>query len=284
MNRIVSSALALLLAASTAYAGEQPWFAPAPGGSSSGLTIGTTTVTGCGTSGFVLYNNAGSLGCQASGGGFPAPAGTAALPGLSVGTTAYGLYQGTNTLGVSVAGASVADYGVTNAGWTFPGNVWVNGGYLQSSAGMQVIATTTLTLGSGGASLWNLQSSGTFTLSTGNAYDIATAANPLRTLYAASFSSAGTVPTTTTGTCTTIGAATGGATAGKFTTTTGCGASTTIILSGMPATTNGYACNAQDQTTTADTVVQTASSTTSATFKVSATATSDVISYHCTGY
>lgn len=35
----------------------------------SGITVGTTTVGGCGTNGFVLFNNAGVLGCEAGGGG-----------------------------------------------------------------------------------------------------------------------------------------------------------------------------------------------------------------------
>lgn len=62
---------------------------------------------------------------------FPAPAGTSSLPGSSVGTTAYGMFQATNQLGFSVAGADKLDYGTTNSGsWTFTGNVFTNGSYI----------------------------------------------------------------------------------------------------------------------------------------------------------
>jgi hypothetical protein len=51
----------------------------------------------------------------------------------------------------------------------------------------------------------------------------------------------------------------------------------------MPATTTGYSCILQDQTTIADTLKQTSSTTTSATFTTT-TASGDSITYDCRGW
>lgn len=92
--------------------------------------------------------------------------------------------------------------------------------------------------------------------------------------------SIGTVPTGTTGSCSASGFV-GGATAGKFTAPL-CAAGT-IILSGLPTAPNGYTCNAQDQTTPADFLRQTANSVSSVTFGAT-TALNDVIVFQCTGW
>ena len=99
-------------------------------------------------------------------------------------------------------------------------------------------------------------------------------------VFAAGLVSSGTLPTLTTGTCSGSGAA-GGSLAGTFVAAT-CAAGT-YILSGLPTAPTGYSCNAEDRTTTADTLQQTAASTTSATFKAT-TATSDVIQFNCLAY
>ena len=92
--------------------------------------------------------------------------------------------------------------------------------------------------------------------------------------------SIGTAPTLTTGSCS--GSSwVGGAVVGKFTAAT-CAAGT-YILSGLPAAPNGYVCNAQDQTTPADTLKQTANSTTSCTL-TSTTVASDVIVVSAVGF
>ena len=57
----------------------------------------------------------------------------------------------------------------------------------------------------------------------------------------------------------------------------------TFILSGLPTAPNGYACTAQDRTTPANTVVQTASSVSSATYTATTTA-ADVVQFFCQGY
>ena len=92
--------------------------------------------------------------------------------------------------------------------------------------------------------------------------------------------SSGAVPTGTSGSCV-ASSFVGGATAGKFTAPT-CAAGT-IILTNMPATTTGYSCILQDQTTIADTLKQTSSTTTSATFTAT-TASGDSITYDCRGW
>ena len=94
------------------------------------------------------------------------------------------------------------------------------------------------------------------------------------------FQSTGPVPTLTTGTCS-AASAVGGSTAGVFTAPL-CAAGT-IILSVLPAATNGYVCDATDQTTPANTLKQTAYTTTSVTFTATTTA-SDIIVWKCRGF
>lgn len=90
----------------------------------------------------------------------------------------------------------------------------------------------------------------------------------------------GSVPTGTTGSCT-ASSFVGGATAGKFTAPL-CAAGT-IILSALPTAPNGYTCNAQDQTTVADLLQQSANTVTSVTFKAT-TALNDVVVFQCTAW
>jgi len=87
----------------------------------------------------------------------------------------------------------------------------------------------------------------------------------------------GTSPVGTTGSCV-ASSFTGGATAGKFAAAV-CAAGT-IILSSLPTAPNGYTCNAQDQTTPADTLKQTANTATSATFTAT-TVAADVVAFSC---
>lgn len=73
----------------------------------------------------------------------------------------------------------------------------------------------------------------------------------------------------------------GGATAGQFTSGT-TGTCTVVITPGLTAV-HGWACFSNDLTTPADTIKQTASSTTTATLSGSTT-TGDVINFQCTAY
>ena len=77
----------------------------------------------------------------------------------------------------------------------------------------------------------------------------------------------------------TLSANSGGQSAGKFT----AGATACTVTITLPASTNGWACKAQDQTTVADAVNQTANTTTSATIS-GTVAVSDVIVYQCMGF
>ena len=90
----------------------------------------------------------------------------------------------------------------------------------------------------------------------------------------------GAAPTLTAGSCS--GSSwTGGATAGTFM-ASACPAGT-FILSGLPPAPHGYHCVANNQTTTANTLVQSANSATSCTLKAT-TAASDVIVVHAIGF
>lgn len=91
------------------------------------------------------------------------------------------------------------------------------------------------------------------------------------------FIAKGAVPTGNTGSCT-ASSFTGGTTAGKFSAAICAGG--TFILSGLPTAPNGYTCTAQDQTTPADTLKQTANTVTSVTFTAT-TVAADVVAFQC---
>jgi hypothetical protein len=113
------------------------------------------------------------------------------------------------------------------------------------------------------------------------AFTVAGGVGIVKSLYVGgSYVAAGSVPTAS-GTCSVAGQ-TGGNTAGALTASGAC-MSGTYILTFANAAPNGWACDASDRTTTADTVKQTASSTTTATFTAT-TANNDVVSFKCTAY
>lgn len=104
---------------------------------SSGLTIGTTAITGGATT-QVLFNlggvvssdsgftYAGSSGAVTAGGLFgTSSVGTAANPSIFVGNATTGLFSVSTTgFGISVNGANKLDYGITTAGtWTLTGGI-----------------------------------------------------------------------------------------------------------------------------------------------------------------
>lgn len=97
---------------------------------------------------------------------------------------------------------------------------------------------------------------------------------------AAGYLSAGTTFTSNAG-CSETSLA-GGATAGKF--NAGAVSCTLIVTMGNSATApNGWACRANDLTTSADTMVQTATAATTATFS-GTVVSGDVINFSCIGY
>ena len=80
--------------------------------------------------------------------------------------------------------------------------------------------------------------------------------------------------------CATISASVGGASAGKFATS---GTSCNLTITFPSAAPNGWYCTANDITTSADKVVQTASTTTSCTFS-GTTSAADVIVWNAVGF
>jgi hypothetical protein len=133
--------------------------------------------------------------------------------------------------------------------------------------GSKITAQTTPTGSATHANAWTAQASGGFS--------IGAAADPgINNIGAAVFLSSGSVPVGTTGTCV-ASSFSGGTTAGKFSAAV-CAAGT-IILSSLPAAPNGYTCTAQDMTTPADTLQQTATTTTSVTFKATTVAADQVV-------
>lgn len=86
------------------------------------------------------------------------------------------------------------------------------------------------------------------------------------------------------GTCA-AGTVTGGAIAGTVALTGNCVSGNTLALTGMPASTTGYACDATDRTAKAVTLVETTTTTTSVTFEFIANSNSaNVIQFKCIGY
>ncbi len=90
----------------------------------------------------------------------------------------------------------------------------------------------------------------------------------------------GSTPTAS-GSCS-VNTQTGGNTAGTFKANGACAAGT-VILTFAATAANGWACDAHDQTTTADAMNQTASSTTSVTFTGSMVSL-DVVAFKCAAY
>lgn len=95
-----------------------------------------------------------------------------------------------------------------------------------------------------------------------------------------SYVGGGSSPTNS-GTCA-VTSQTGGNTVGSFIASGACAAGTYIFGFGFSAP-NGWACDAEDRTTITDTIQQTASTVTNATFKAT-TASADVVSWKCTAY
>jgi hypothetical protein len=110
--------------------------------------------------------------------------------------------------------------------------------------------------------------------------------NAGRMTYTGALNAGGTAPTATGagGTCA-AGAVAGGATAGTVTLTAACASTNTLALTNMPTVATGYACDAADRTSGILNLVQTATTTTGATFTFNATTgATDVIQYKCIGY
>ena len=175
-----------------------------------------------------------------------------------------------------IGGAVVLDYGVTNAN----------------------ILTTAATVGFGN---WGLANSSGIVLTVGGYFGWSPSGNPITGLgvdttltrsaagvvaignigaMSRFFISNGAVPVDGGGSCLASSFA-GGSSAGTFAAAV-CAAGTISITFAFTAPT-GWSCDAQDRTTPADTLKQTATTTTKATFTAT-TVAADVIQYKCTAY
>lgn len=207
----------------------------ATGGGSSGLVIGTTTVTGA-TNGYFLYNNNGLLGAIA-------PSGTGTVTSVSVVTA--------NGISGSVATATTTPAITLTLGVITPTSV--NGLTLASQAVGFTIAggTTSKTLTVPLDATVSGTNTGDQTTISGNA-GTATALQNSRTLWGQSFDGTGNVS----GSLTSVGDITGGAS--NMTVTSGTGNSRTLIFktttSGGVATT-AMTLGADQSTTLAGTLV-----------------------------
>jgi hypothetical protein len=171
---------------------------------------------------------------------------------------------------------------------------------VQQSTGFQVAVLQCLNAGcdNGGIALslastikTLIQASGASYFNGGNVcFGATSCSNPVSVTGNASvtgaFVAAGTVPVGSTGTCATGVTVTGGATIGLWTSTAACNVGGTIILSTMPTAPNGYSCDANDRTTAAVVLQQTASTVNSVTFTVRTNnaAANDNIQFKCLAY
>jgi hypothetical protein len=170
---------------------------------------------------------------------------------LTIGTQ----YNGTGasrSINIVNGAQSILDYGITHAGWV-------------SLGGAAGIAPTGGGSGYNGYSTW-----------------------PWAFVFSNAFISAGTSPTIagSGGTCATT-TKVGGPTAGTVVLSAVCASTNTIVWTGLPASTNGWACDAVDRTTrTAGPFIESASTTTGFTLTVGATSSvaNDVLQWKCIGY
>jgi hypothetical protein len=184
----------------------------------------------------------------------------------------------TNGVGINAPGA-IGYQGVSKA-------VVVNG---TSSSGVGTAVNGTGGLGiqsGGGFSLLNDPRAGSYIGLTVGGSVIQQKVEETRITFNTGIVSAGTSPTATGagGTCA-AGTVAGGALVGTVALTGVCAATNTLALTSMPAAATGYVCDAADRSTGVLNLVQTATTTTSATFTFNAsTGATDVIQFKCLGY
>jgi hypothetical protein len=257
--------------------------------SNSSVTIGTTNValgaTATTLAGLTSVTSTTFIGALTGHASLDAPAASPTFTGTvtypDAGTHAAGGLNG------SVIGASTPEPGTFTklvATGYIVGNSNIGGAYPTQSTGLSIGWNFSGTLGE--ADFINSLAAATtvfnFYQQTG-----ASAATLLASINSAgSFTPSGAIimggshPTGSTGSCA-ASSFSGGYLAGKFSAAV-CAAGT-FILSGLPTAPNGYVCSAQDQTTPADTVRQSANTASSVTFTAT-TVASDAIVYQCEAF
>jgi hypothetical protein len=223
---------------------------------------------------------------------------------LSIGTEKGSGGGSVRNMEFIIGGTNKMDYGVTNAGfWSMPGNsTGLNVGnssfivnsavglfsfvlnteiQINASAGGGIVVGLNNYYGFGSTSFSTTADTGLGRNAAGvvevNSGTLGTVNGSIKP---ANFISGGSVPVDGGGSCTASSFA-GGATAGTFS-APACAAGTIAITFAFSAPT-GWSCDATDRTTAADSVKQTATTATKATFAAT-TAASDVIQYKCTAY
>lgn len=230
---------------------------------SSVITAGTTPVVG-GTNGCLLFQSGTSIGCN-----------------NQITTLGTGNLQ----LGNGSANASYSTFGTAGSFQNID-----NSANLRSNLGYNtnnVANHPTLQLDSGGFIGFSS------TAVANGTFDIALARNAagvfevdngtagtFREMLARSYIGGGSAPTSS-GSCA-VTSQVGGNTVGSFVAAGSCAGGTYILGFSFSAP-NGWSCDGEDRTTTTDTVQQTASTVTNATFKAT-TASADVVSWKCTAY
>jgi hypothetical protein len=214
---------------------------------------------------------------------------------LAVGAAANAALQSNMVLGLKGSGSGSFNLGQLPGSTQYAG-MWftsstpsaTNYGFIQDSTGVDPgLYFNSGPAGTPGTIIFQTGTSTRITLQASGGLSVGGASDPgVNNVGASNFISTGaniskgTVPVGTLGTCV-ASSFVGGAVAGKFSAAVCAGG--TIVLSSLPAVPNGYTCNAQDQTTPADTLKQTANTATSATF-LATTAAADVVVFSCVGW
>lgn len=203
------------------------------------------------------------------------------LKGSSTGLTTIGTANSSATDYTATLPANTGTIAELNLAQTFSANQTFGATNLRV-AGSSTGVTTLGTANSGATDYTATLPANTGTVAELNLAQTFSAAQT----FSSAIISAGTSPTATGsgGTCA-AGAVTGGALVGTVTLTAVCASTDTLALTNMPAATTGYVCDAADRTNGSLNLVQTATTTTGATFTFNATTgATDVIQFKCIGY
>jgi hypothetical protein len=266
----------------TAFAQVQPPPPPTPPAPVSGGIAAGATITGCPAGAELFTLSTLKLGCSAN---FTSndtttfitvPNGTTAAPGIggqNSPTTGIS-WPSAGTFAFSSAGTNVADFGVTSANqWCFKPLGGTSGSLCIGQSGSASQVDMNVNGSASAANFVRIQTN--ITPDANQSYALGTSGLAWTGVFAFNFVAGGSAPANS-GTCA-INSQLGGNTAGKFAANGVCAAGS-IIFTFASAAPNGWACNANDLTTPADTVKQTGFTAGTATFTATMAA-SDVVTF-----